>query len=205
MPLRMTWDRALWLYLPVEFPWGEYATEDAWIARVTDSFAKARWKRRDLGDLALYLRGLRANNRAGAHRFAWLADPRRVLASVDVFEVPHDPHVTLHEITGSDGVETDARPPVVVDVVAAGLGPGTRVERAMTVPITTNERIGSGTGPTEVILMVFWVFRSEAADIFVTTTSKDPATLATLMPEIERLIDGIELEAAAEGSSHDDL
>jgi hypothetical protein len=53
--------------------------------------------------------------------------------------------------------------------------------------------------------MLFWVFRSDAADVFVTTTSKDPSTLATLMPEIERLIDGVELEADAAETSHDDL
>lgn len=194
MPLRVTWDRALWLYLPVEFPWNEHPTEAAWIASVVDAFRRAKWKRRDLAELAAYLEGLRANNRVGAHRFAWLADPRRVSASVDIHELPHDPETTLDDITGSDGVDTDVRPAVVVEVEAAGLGPGHRVERALRVPITTQERLGTGDGPTEVILMVFWVFRTPQSDVVATVTSKDPAKLAMLMPDIERLIDGVVVE-----------
>lgn len=194
MPLRVTWDRGLWLYLPVEFPWQDYPTEAAWISTVVGAFRRAKWKRRELADLALYLEGLRANNRVGAHRFAWLADPRRVLQAIDIHETPHDPDLTLHDVTGSDGIASDARDAVVSEVVAAGLGPGHRVERALRVPITTHERLGPGDGPTEVILMVFWMFRSRHSDVVVTVTSKDPIKLATLMPEIERLIDGVVIE-----------
>lgn len=194
MALRITWDRELWLYLPLEFPHGPYLDEDTWIATISDAHRRAGWKRGQREWLADYLRGLRANNRAGAHRFAYLADPRRILISVDVHEAPADPDATLHDITGSDGVDSDARPPVVVDVVAQGLGPGVRVERALTVPLTTHERLGEGQGPTEVIVMVFWVFRSDAADVVITATKSDPAVLASVMPEIEALIDGIVVE-----------
>jgi hypothetical protein len=194
MALNVTWDREVWLYLPAEFPHGPYPDEDAWIATILKAHRQARWNRQQRRWLEEYLRGLRANNRVGAHRFAYFVDLRKVLLSVDVFEGPHDPHSTLHDITGSDGIDTDARPPVVVDIVAQGLGPGTRVERALTVPMTTHERIGPGDGATEVIVMVFWVFRSEEADVVITATKSDPAVLAAALPDIEALIDGIAVE-----------
>jgi len=195
MALKVTWDREVWLYLPLKFPYGPYPDENSWIATIVGAYRRARWNRKQRQWLEEYLRGLRANNRVGAHRFAYFADPLRILLALDVYEGPHDPHTTLHDITGSDGVDTDARPPVVVDVVAQGLGPGTRVERALTVPITTHERIGTGDGPTEVITMVFWVFRSEAADVVITATKSDPAVLASALPDVERLIDGITVDA----------
>jgi hypothetical protein len=194
MVLKITWDREVWLYLPLEFPHSAYADEDAWLATIMAAYRRAGWSRKQRQWLEDYLRGLRANNRVGAHRFAYMVDPLRLLVSVDVFEGPHDPHLTLHDITGSDGVDTDARPPVVVEMVAPGLGPGTRVERALTVPITTHERIGTGDGPTELITMVFWVFRSQTADVLVTATKSDPAVLVAVMPAIEALIDGITVQ-----------
>lgn len=193
--MRVTWDREVWLYLPLEFPHGPYPNEDAWIATILKAYRRAGWNRRQRQWLEEYLRGLRANNVVGAHRFAYFVDPRRTLVSVDVFEQPHDPDTTLHDITGSDGIDTDAEPAVVVDVVAQGLGPGTRVERALTVPITTHERIGTEDGPTEVIIMVFWVFRSQAADVVITVTKSDRAVLAAALPDIETLIDGIAVES----------
>jgi hypothetical protein len=187
MTLSIDWDRERWLYIPTDFPWHVYPDEDTWIATIAGAFGRWGWSESETGWLGDYLRGLRANNRSGAHRFAWLVEPRKLLSSVDVYDLPHDPETSLHDITGADGTDADLREPVVTAVVARGLGPGHRVERALRVPRAEHEAIG--TPEEEVMLMVFWVFRSADADVVVTATHGEPILLAAVLPEIEQLID----------------
>lgn len=191
MSLLIDWDRERWLYLPTAFPWHVYPDEDAWISTITGAFRRAGWRDEEAGWLGDYLRGLRANNRGGAHRFAWLVDPRKLLVAVDVFDVPHDATSTLHDLTGADGTPADTREPFVAEVVARGMGAGTRVERVMRVPRSTHENIGEP--QEEVLMMVFWAFRSDAADVIVSVTHREPAVLASVLPDVEQLIDAISL------------
>ncbi|MCR2813177.1 hypothetical protein [Microbacterium sp. zg.Y1084] len=195
MTLLIDWDRERWLYVPGAFPWHVYPDEDAWVDTIAGAFGRASWTDAETGWLGDYLRGLRANNQAGAHRFAWLVDPRTLLVSVDVFDLPPDPSATLHDLTGSDGTAADAREPLVVDIVAAGLGPGTRVERVLRVPHTTAESLGPP--QDELLAMVFWVFRSAEADVVVTVSHSEPAMIAAVLPEIEQLVDTIAPAPAA--------
>lgn len=189
MSLLIDWDRERWLYLPTAFPWHVYPDEDAWIDTITGAFVRAGWSAGEAGWLGDYVRGLRANNQGGAHRFAWLVDPRKLLLSVDVFDLPADPAATLHDLTGSDGTSADTREPFVAEIVASGLGPGTRVERVIRVPRSTHETIGEP--QEEVLMLVAWVFRSAEADVIVSVTHSEPAVLAAALPEVEQLIDTI--------------
>ncbi|WP_448256549.1 hypothetical protein [Microbacterium aurum] len=192
MSLTIDWDRERWLYLPDAFPWHVYPDEDAWITTITGAFVRAGWTAEQASWLGDYLRGLRANNTSGAHRFAWLLDPQAVLASIDVFDLEADPDQTLADLTGSDGSSDDLRPPLVTEVTAADLGSGHRVERSLRVPRPAHESIDDD-DPVgdDVMLMVFWVFRSPRADVVVTATHGEPLALAAVLPDIEALIDRI--------------
>lgn len=191
MSLLIDWDRDRWLYLPASFPWHVYADEDAWLDTISDAFGRAGWTPEQRGWLCDYLRGLRANNTAGAQRFAWLVEPQSVLGSIDVFDLPHDPDASLDDLSGSAGTDADLRPPVVTQVVGAGLGPGHRVERALRAPRPAHEAIG----PVEedVVMMTLWVFRSPQADVVVTATHGEPVALAAMLPDIEAFVDTISL------------
>lgn len=195
MSLHIDWDRERWLYVPTTFPWHVYPDENAWAETIAGAFGRAGWSADETGWLADYLRGLRANNQAGAHRFAWLVDPRKLLASIDVFDLPHDPDATLHDIAGASGTDLDLREPLVTDVVGAGLGPGHRIERVLRSPRPEHEAIGPV--EDELVFMVFWVFRSAAADVVVTATHREPTVLAAVLPEIEQLVDTISVVADA--------
>lgn len=191
MSLMIDWDRERWLYLPEAFPWHVYADEDAWIDVITEAFRRAGWTAQEAAWLGDYLRGLRANNTTGALRFAWLVDPRTVLASIDVFDLPADPGQSLAELTGSGGTDADLRPPLVTEVTASRLGSGHRVERSLRVPRPGHESLGPVT--EDVMLMVTWAFRSPRADVVVTTTHSDPLALVALVPEVEAFLDTVAL------------
>lgn len=184
MTLAVDADRSRWLYVPVEFPLGRFADEPAWRDAVVGASGfedeRATW-------LADYLTGLRANNTGGAHRYAWIGDGFATLVSLDARSWPHDAGLTLHEISGSDGVDTDARPALVTEITVPGLGTGDRVERAMRVPVTAAESIGPGTPETEIVFLVLWVFRG-SEDVVFSMSSADPTVIARALPDAEALM-----------------
>lgn len=194
MALKIDWDRERWLFIPNEFPWHVYETEDAWVEMIAGVFQRAGWQAEQVTWLRDYLRGLRANNTAEAWRFAWLVDPGELQVSIDVFERPHAPDISLHDMTGSDGSDEDVRPPIIEQVVAAGLGPGYRVDRAFRVPHSTHEVIGAVR--EEILGMVFWVFRGGGSDVVVTLVGSQPTVMAAVLPDIAKFIDTIEVAAA---------
>src|SRR5690625_1636278 len=103
MALNIKWDRGVWLYVPSECPWQQFADAESWVTALVDAYREADLTEDEAEWLGDYVRGLRANNTAGAHRFAWFGDPTKVLLSVDVFEQAHDPSLSLDDLVGSEG------------------------------------------------------------------------------------------------------
>lgn len=187
MSIALDWDRGAWLYVPAEFPWTAYPDEAAWLDAVVATVAAAGGDDSRTEFLLDYLPGLRANNTQAAHRFSWLGDGFATLATLDAHSWPHDPALSLHEISGADGVETDARLPLVTELEFEGLGRGVRVERAMRVSVTDAESLGEG-GPTEIVFIVFWVFRGAIDDVVFTMANADPIAIARTLEDAEKLV-----------------
>lgn len=191
MSIAIDWDRDTWLFVPDAFPWHVYPDEDAWIDAVVGAFRRFGMRRRDREVLAEYLRGIRANNRFGAHRF--LRYDAGILGgtTLDVFVQDHDPDASLDDLVGSEAHDTDVSDPIVTPVVTDGLGPGVRVERALRVPTHTEEVIGDS--PEETLHYNFWVFRTDTSDVIVSVTDREPLKEGSLLTDIEAFVASVTL------------
>lgn len=199
MTLTVKFDQDLWLPIPREWPWEQYATFEAWRDDLVRVYAQAYDYTPDLQAwLAELLTGMVRSRGVNEHRFVFFPAPHEALAIVALYEIPRTtpldaPEPSTESMLGLDD-PTAVRPPAKVSFAGA-LGEGAKCMRFVE---TGDERSISG--------IAHWLWRLPDRDILMIVGDSNLSQFDTLQPALDDFARGIvladaELEFSDEGST----
>ena len=106
MTLQVDFDRDLWVYVPTDWPWEQFATLEQWRDALVRALGDAYGYDEPMREwLAATLDGLSRGADPEEHRFAYLARPHEVIGIASIYELEAAPETSLDELLG---VEDDA-------------------------------------------------------------------------------------------------
>tara|TARA_R110002020_G_scaffold429554_1_gene639161 strand:- start:426 stop:1028 length:603 start_codon:yes stop_codon:yes gene_type:complete len=189
MPLRVDFDRDLWLYIPTAWPWMGYPTLESWRDAVVLALADAYGYDASTRDwLSATLEGMVRGAGEGEERFAYMARPHEAIGVASLYE-----WATLVETSLDDllGVADDAsvRPPVVTPIEGAGLGPGTKAVRF------TGEAAADSAAAPAIVGVAHWVWRLPDRDVILIAGDSDLVRFDELQPAFDDLARSISVVA----------
>ncbi|WP_100814209.1 hypothetical protein [Microbacterium lacus] len=187
MPLRVDFDRDLWLYIPTEWPWMGYPTLENWRDAVVAALADAYGYDAATRDwLSATLEGMVRGAGEGEERFAYLGRPHESIGMVSLYEWATLAESSLDDLLGvTDGASV--RPPVVSPIEGAGLGPGTKAVRF------TTEAAPEASSAPAVVGVAHWVWRLPDRDVILIAGDSDLVRFDERQPAFDDLARSISL------------
>ena len=175
MTLQVDFDRDLWVYVPTDWPWEQFATLEQWRDALVRALGDAYGYDEPMREwLAATLDGLSRGADPEEHRFAYLARPHEVIGIASIYELEAAPETSLHELLG---VEDDAvaRPVEGQTFVGGRLGDGH----------TATRHVIDEDGAINVV--AHWVWRLPDRDVVMIVGDFDLARFETLRADYEAL------------------
>lgn len=187
MPLRVDFDRDLWLYIPAEWPWMGHPTLESWRDAVVTAIADAYVYDAATRDwLSATLEGMVRGAGAGEERFAYMARPHEIIGMVSLYEWATLAGSSLDDLLGVTD-DASVRPPVVTPVEGAGLGPGTKAVRF------TGEAAPDASAAPTIVGVAHWVWRLPGRDVILIAGDSDLVRFDELQPAFDDLARSISL------------
>lgn len=175
MSLQVDFDQDLWLYIPTEWPWQQFATLEAWSGAITASLTDAYGYDAPMQD---WVRALVEGMSRGAdpeeHRFGYLSRPHEAIGMASIYELPGGADVPDDELLGLTAGPT-VRP------VEAEAFEGGRLGSGLT---STREQIAEdGT----ISAVTHWLWRTPDRDVLMIAGDPDPGRFALLRGDYDAL------------------
>lgn len=129
MTLHVDFDQDLWVYIPAEWPWEQFARLEDWSAALVGALGDAYGYDAPLRDwLTATLEGMSRGADEAEHRFGYLSRPHETLGLASVYELPSRPEISTEELVGV-GDPRAVRPVVAQAFDGGRLGAGTTATR----------------------------------------------------------------------------
>ncbi|WP_104134841.1 MULTISPECIES: hypothetical protein [unclassified Cryobacterium] len=181
--IRVDFDRDLWLYVPEEWPWNQFADLDDWAGTITvlltDAYtldaATARWIDESLHSIA--------NDRPKTEsRFVYLANPAESVFFVSVLYPARSPELTLDDLAAvHDPAATSA---VAVTTFSSELlGDGVRSIRYA----------DAGEPDHDIAAIAQYAWKGDDLDVVVIAANFNIALLTELLPIVDDLARSISI------------
>lgn len=194
MPLRVDFDRDLWLYIPTEWPWMGYPTLESWRDAVVSALADAYRYDASMRDwLSATLEGMVRGAAPHEERFAYMVRPHEVIGMASLYEWATIADSSLDDLLGVADPGA-VRPPTVTPVEGAGLGPGTKAVRFVS-DAQSNALAGSPQAAPTIVGVAHWVWRLPDRDIILIAGDSDLVRFDELQVPLDDLARSISLVA----------
>lgn len=175
MTLQVDFDRDLWVYVPTEWPWEQFAALEQWRDALVGSLGDAYGYDEPMREwLTATLEGLSRGAEAEEHRFAHLARPHEAIGIASIYELEDAPETSLDELLGVDDAAA-IRPVEPETFVGGRLGDGH----------TATRHVADDEGAINVV--AHWVWRLPDRDVVMVVGDFDLARFEMLRTDYDAL------------------